>query len=45
MDEVQAYALAHPLNRANNPEDLPPLTDHRTIPGGNLLTIILAVDR
>jgi hypothetical protein len=45
VDHAQEYALAHPLNRANNPEDLPPLTHRRTIPGGNLLTIILAVDR
>lgn len=45
MTDAQAYALAHPLNRTDHPEDLPPLTQHRTIPGGNLLTIVLAVDR
>jgi hypothetical protein len=45
MDDQQRYALEHPLNRANNPEDLPPLTQRRIIPGGNLITIILAVDR
>jgi hypothetical protein len=45
MDDAQRYALTHPLNRANNPEDLPPLTHRRTIAGGNLLTVILAVDR
>jgi hypothetical protein len=45
MTDAQAYALAHPLNRANNPADIPPLTRRRTIPGGNLLTIVLAIDR
>lgn len=45
VDEQQAYALAHPLNRANHPEDLPPLTRETVIPGGNLLRVVLAVDR
>ena len=45
VDERQAYALAHPLNRALGPEALAALRADTPLAGGNLLRSILAVDR
>jgi hypothetical protein len=42
----QAYALAHPMNRADiGLDELGKLKADDPLPGGNLLRSILAVDR
>lgn len=46
MNEDQAYALAHPLDRADlGVEAIKALTRETVLPGGNLLRVVLAVDR
>jgi hypothetical protein len=45
MNERQRYALRHPLNRADDFDLLPQLTTDTVIPGGDLLRMILAIDR
>jgi hypothetical protein len=46
VTDQQEYALAHPLTRADvDPAVLGPLTRENTTAGGNLLRILLAVDR
>lgn len=45
MREWQAVALAHPLDRADDPERLRQLTHDQVLPGGNVLRTILAIDR
>lgn len=46
MDKRQAYALAHPIGRADHPGDfLAPYRATRRHATGVLLTTILAVDR
>jgi hypothetical protein len=45
MDDAQRYALEHPLNRADDVTLLQRLTTDTVIPGGNLLRVILAIDR
>lgn len=45
MNERQALALAHPLNRAMDLATISRLTHDRMVPGGNILRVILAIDR
>lgn len=45
MNGQQTFALSHPLNRASDLKLLPKLTTDRVVPGGNLLRVILAIDR
>ena len=46
MDKRQSYALAHPLERADNdPRDLRPYMKGRPHPVGVTIRTILAVDR
>lgn len=45
MNDAQAFALANPLNRADDFHLLPQLTTDTVVPGGNLLRVILAIDR
>ena len=45
MNRRQEYALAHPLNRADDLAALVPLRTTRKHATGVLLTTILAVDR
>jgi hypothetical protein len=46
MNERQAWALAHPLNRADiDQEQIAILTHDRVMRDGNILRVILAVDR
>lgn len=46
ITDRQAYALAHPLNRADlGPRAIAPLTADDPLPSGNWLRSILAVDR
>lgn len=43
--EWQSFALAHPLNRANDVALLRQLTHDQVLPGGNVLRVILSIDR
>lgn len=45
MNDAQAFALAHPLNRADDFHLIHQLTTDTVVPGGNLLRVILAIDR
>lgn len=46
MNDQQAHALANPLNRADIDQgQIGDLTHDRLLPGGNLLRVVLAVDR
>jgi hypothetical protein len=45
MNERQAFALANPLNDTTDIELIMQLSDLTTLPGGNLLGTVLAVDR
>lgn len=45
MDDRQRHALAHPLNNARDLTQLAGVTYDEELPGGNLLRMILAIDR
>lgn len=45
MNDRQLHALRHPLNRADDFDLLQQLTTDTVVPGGNLLRVILAIDR
>lgn len=45
MNDAQAFALANPLNRADDFGLLAQLTTDTVVAGGNLLRVLLAIDR
>jgi hypothetical protein len=45
VNDRQRYALEHPLDNARDVSQLAGVTYNDELPGGNLLRMILAIDR